>query len=78
MQMARAYDASQVSIILGDPNVMENFLTQVARDTNGSLEGWVLDIQTPEADSIRKEIPELWKAGEKKSIPTITNIMLHK
>ena len=35
MQMARAYDASQVSIILGDSDVMESFLTQVARDTNG-------------------------------------------
>ena len=72
MQMARAYDASQVSIILGDPDVMEGFLTQVARDTNGSLEGWVMDIQTPEGDSIRREIPELWKAGEKKSIPALT------
>ena len=72
MQMARAYDASQVSIILGDPNVMESFLTQVARDTNGSLEGWVMDIQTPEGDSIRREIPELWKAGEKKSVPALT------
>ena len=72
MQMARAYDASQVSIILGDPNVMEGFLTQVARDTNGSLEGWVMDIQTPEGDSIRREIPELWKAGEKKSVPALT------
>ena len=47
MQMARAYDASQVSIILGDADVMENFLTEVVRDRMRSFDGWVMDIQDP-------------------------------
>ena len=65
MQMARAYDATQVSIIVGDMDVMENFLTSGDAMGHGmvSFEGWVMDIQTLEGDSIRREIPELWKAG---------------
>jgi hypothetical protein len=75
MQMARAYDASQVSIVLGDGDVMETFLTRqaqaMARDKTVSFHDWIMDIQTMEGDSLRRELPELWEPGSKVELPRL-------
>jgi hypothetical protein len=75
MQMARAYDASQVSIVLGDGDVMERFLTQqaqtMARDKTASFSDWIMDIQTMDGDSLRRELPELWEPGGKVELPKL-------
>lgn len=61
MQMARAYDANQISVIVGDMDLLEQFVTRQAEALDKfSFNEWVMDVQTMEGQSVRREMPELW------------------
>ncbi|MBM4273675.1 MAG: hypothetical protein FJ134_04315 [Deltaproteobacteria bacterium] len=61
MGLARAYDANQVSVIIGDIDLLEQFVTRQAEVLDrSSFNEWIMDIQTTEGESVRREMPELW------------------
>jgi len=67
MKLAKAYNCVQVSIVLSDIDVLEEFIGNQAKamaEKKGNFEDWVLDIQTADGVSIRGEFPVLWKEQE--------------
>jgi hypothetical protein len=70
MQLAKAYNAHEVSIILGDVDALEQFIINQAEAMKRtgrdrfSFSEWVRDVQLDNGISLRSEAPALW-TGEK-------------